>query len=298
MKTTMNELHRVTLLSILLLNGCGHQEPADRAASGASPARQEADTAAFSSSGIAPSVTSAAGPLYFGYWGSAMSHTGTGNYIAETAPYSNLQFIRGDWATKLEHARIHGQHTALMMRTVLYPGGSWEPHPNWRERFDEFWEGLTHYQGYVAVFYLFDEPLWTYASSGGTAFNTVVHHLNEIAAYIKQKTQRVTALSYAYTSLKLGYPRVSNVDWIGFNCYTHEKGECSAQQVTDYFTHLLQTKQPTQKLMITADGSWKDSPPDAAAQQTVVARIDLWRRLVDSAAGEVVEVDPVFWTSS
>jgi hypothetical protein len=250
---------------------------------------------------------SAGGPAYFGFWGDAMSGVGTGDYIADTAPFSNIHFIRAEsmhaLQEKLNRVKSHNDQTIIMVQHLLFPWEGTKAHADWQSRFDEAWRKLSSYHDTVLGFYLYDEPMWRLEELQKRAdlnpitaesYVAFANELGQIANYIKQKTGKLTSLTEAYPAIDAGRPLVTAVDWIGFNCYRAYGNVCSAARIRDLFSWMLQNKGTQQKMMITADSYWNTAPGEAA-ENAVVARIELWKELVARHAGEVAAVTPFLY---
>jgi len=229
-----------------------------------------------------------------GFWSAGMWEIDHyADQIPETADVSNVAIFSGDWSNTngpylpgVQKAASFGLKSMLMVQEKLFsPNNPGVLLTDYAARFDSLWAALGASQVDVAGFYLTDEPYWNNSSAGSNAISEsqLKANLNTVAAYIHQKApRRPIAVTEAYPIVSrpdFASLIPENVDYIGVNCYLAFGDVCSESNIASYVSKIISSKQPNQKLIITADGYWA-TPPSAQNDADMKARIIFWEQLL------------------
>ncbi len=221
----------------------------------------------------------------FGYYDSAANGVGSGDYIAQVAPISNVVWVRGatndEVVAKVASARQQGLGVVLMTEGLFFGGGTSVLLPNGNARFDALWAQLQPYQDSIKGFYVLDEPFgnndinsvgggWVAVSDAQLTanLNSVANHLHAVAPSIPS----IIIFSYPEITRPEFFSTLMphSVNWIGFDCYL--AANCSLDQFREEFFNVLNHKDASQKIVLVPDAYWASSPTaDADAQ--IAARL-------------------------
>lgn len=241
----------------------------------------------------------------FGYYASAMTGVGTGNYIAEVAPLSNVVWVSGqtneEILSKVKDARAQGMGVVLMVSNLFFPWASSNLFTdNPRARFDSLWAALQPYSSSIKGFYIFDEPFMHNARTDGYVTVPDVqlkNNLNWVATYLQSVAPSIPTMaifSYVEISRPNFYtdllPR--SIKWIGFDCYIAFGPECSDAKVRTHFSNFLLKKDSTQKIILVPDAYW-NTPIPPGTDQGLANSFALYKELATNA--EVVGMYPFLY---
>ena len=246
----------------------------------------------------------------FGYYGCAMNGVGTGDYINEVAPISNVVWVR--WGTndellaKVQNAHQQGLGVILMVQNLFFPWASsalYADEPSGpRTRFEAVWSLLEPYQSTIKGFYVFDEPFWNNATADGTWTSVPDAQLKSNLTWVAGELHSVAPgvpciIIFAYTEVSrpefFSELLPSEIDWIGFDCYLAYGAEGTADKVQGYFDSFVQFKDPSQKIVLVPDAWWNTSP-DAGTDSLLAQRLSLYQSFAASSA-DVVAIYPFLY---
>lgn len=235
------------------------------------------------------------GLQYFGYFASAMSGVGNGNYTAEISNHSNVTWIAS--GTSAEHAAKLQEAEQLEMKAVMDVSRVFFNYPSFtlKDNFESEWINYANqiqpYINSVAAFYPLDEP---FLPSKNRPREDLKRDLEIIISTIRQKfPDKLTGVIFSYLELQntaLVIP--SGYDWIGFDCYPQELGgnfnNCHGQPIQWYVDTIKAKLKPGQRMFLVPEGVFfgTDAALASAYQPTLVSRSDEFFRLAQS--------DPVF----
>lgn len=247
------------------------------------------------------SASNPTGPHYIGFFASAMNGVGRGDYIREVKPYSNYVYVRDLTpeliVAKVRKAKALGMQSMIAVQNVFFPWRSSKLSPTWQSDFQTLQKALQNDGDAILGFYLYDEPYWTNQQSGWVSVpNETLYKSLEFSAVELKKAYptKFVAMTFAHPEMKAGLMIPKSVDWLGFNCYAAYGSVCSDQRVSDLFRFLLQNKSASQKLILTIDAYW-NAPPTADIQSKILTRLELWKKLINSAPGQVAALMPFLY---
>ena len=225
-----------------------------------------------------------------GFW-SIGNQLAAGDYISETANESNVAVLppdeNGQYLPRVSKASSLGLKSVLMVPSLLFNTtfNNGALLPDYQTRFDSMWTALGSAQSDVVGFYIIDEPYWNNQNAGANAIpeSQLKANLNAAATYIHQEaTGRPVMFTEAYpivTRSDFASLIPESVDDIGVNCYLAFGAVCSEANTSALVSKLISSKQPNQKLVVTADGYWP-SQPTAQNDADLRARILFWEKLL------------------
>lgn len=161
---------------------------------------------------------------YFGYYGSAMSWVGAGNYINATSNHANLAWIAdcGNEVAKLQQIKAARMYAMIDVGCYFFKNFNLLPKAQYEQNWKDFVMRVAPYKSYIAGLYPMDEPFLN-AKNNGVALGTMLHNLNTVNAVIKGTyPSKAKAVIFAATELYYsGFQIPSGYDWVGFDCYGH-----------------------------------------------------------------------------
>ena len=243
----------------------------------------------------------------FGYYASAVSGVGSGDYIDAVAPISNVVFVRdGNQDTliaKVKNARDHGLGVVLVVENLFFPWASSHLYTDSRtSRFDGLWTALAQYRSTIKGFYLYDEPFLNNAVTDGSWATVsdadLTSNLNWAASYLHSVAPEIPSISI------FSYPEIArtnffstllpkSINWIGFDCYVAFGSACSTEAVQADFNNFARYKDPSEKIVLVPDAFWS-SAPSASIDARVVARLPLYQGFA-AASPDVVAIYPFLY---
>ncbi len=243
----------------------------------------------------------------FGYYASAVSGVGSGDYIDAVAPQSNVVFVRDDnqdmLIAKVKNARDHGLGVVLAVQNLFFPWASSHLYSDSRtSRFDALWSALSPYRSTIKGFYLFDEPFSHNAATDGSWATVsdadLTANINWAASYLHTVEAGIPSISI------FSYPEIARSDffstllpkkinWIGFDCYVAFGSACSTDAVQADFNNFARYKDPSEKIVLVPDAFWS-SAPSAPIDALVAARLPLYQGFAASSP-DVVAIYPFLY---
>lgn len=202
-----------------------------------------------------PTTTSGWATKYVGFYASAISGVGAGNYTAEVSAFSNITFIGStdpNLEEKVKQASDLGMKVLISTRWSFFDskGEITSFHLSEWSRLKQI---LTPYRSSVLGFYLMDEPYWIYSlghSAEQSHFDWVRDWLNHLSRMIKLDwPEMITAFVEAYPMFLQGkYLNPELVDWIGMDCY-EGFDLCAGKSIPWYYEEIKKTMHSHQKLI-------------------------------------------------
>ncbi len=252
--------------------------------------------------GLSAAQSGSTGPRYFGYYASAASWVGTGNYTAATSDHANVTWIAypglGDntvavnWhLERLREAQGFGMGGVLDVTGLFFDLGNTTRAPRYLRsdhltRWQNYANQIAPYLGSVTAFYLLDEPyLHVRGDKAG-----IRDAINTVARAIKDRFPgKPVATIFDYASIQddgTTYPSFeaaglpSEIDWLGVDCYyTGSSFEsCGGRSLVWYTNRLKQKMTASQRLILVPQaayfGTQNQQPTALAAQATLLCRIE------------------------
>lgn len=254
--------------------------------------------------GIAAAQGANTGPRYFGYYASAASWVGTGNYTAAISDHANVTWIAHpalgannpqvavDWhLARLQEAQGLGMGGVMDVTGIFFDlGNTAGPNRYLRADYATRWQSYAHQiaprLAAVTAFYLLDEPyLHVRGDKAG-----IRDALNTVALAIKARFPgKPVATIFDYASIQddgtsfpsfeaAGLP--SEVDWLGVDCYYNGSSfeSCGGRSLVWYTNRLKQKMTAAQRLILVPQSYYSGTQDQASAalayQSTLLCRIE------------------------
>lgn len=192
----------------------------------------------------------------FGFYGSAMSGVGSGNYIEKVKDISNVILVGstdGDLAQKLAMARSYNLKVIFSMRWHFWNSDG-TIRSDYLAQWQNFKISVKGSEDLIAAIYLADEPYWNYYSSHPDA---TTRHMDWVQQWIEALAKAVkNDWPTVKTAFVEGYPILEkdlllptpSVDWIGFDCYDGFE-HCGATSIPSLIVKLKAQLTANQKMI-------------------------------------------------
>lgn len=182
---------------------------------------------------------------YFGYLGTAMQGLGTGNYIAELSPSSNIATISSEDPEDtcyiidlITEAQNHDMKSVIWVDHLFFCIKDWGTleqelylYPDYQERWDRYASDLAPYIDSILMFYVLDEPFWNGSHVGISQADMLVM-LETVASTIRATFSGVEVGScFGYPSLIGDFEIPENYTMMGFDNYLQD------EDVESYFIY-------------------------------------------------------------
>ena len=201
---------------------------------------------------------------YFGYYGSAMSWVGSGNYIKPTSDHANVAWIAdcGREVAKLkelESARMF----AVIDVSCYFLNSNFQllPQAEYQSKWQDFVNRVKPHRANIIAFYPLDEPFLN-GPQRGVSIATMTQQLTTINSVIKQSfPQKATAVIFAAKELYTGGVQIpANYDWVGFNCYGDWNQCYQKKSIPEIFQQMTALMKPHQKAFLVPDANAQGYP--------------------------------------
>ncbi len=235
-----------------------------------------------------------------GFWGSALTNPVDGDYIPQTAPYSNIAVFgssggpTNDFKARILEASSSNMHSVPMMQAVLFQPSSAKLYTDYQTRFNTFWNSIpTTSKQKVVGFYLVGNPYYTNSiapTSSKISETQLKADLQSVALYIKLKAPNRPVMMMEHSTIVDRSSWASlvpdGVDQIGLYCFM--AAGCTEAKVVSLLSKLSGSLKPYQKLVVFADG-YTVTATTTAGDLQMKGRILFWENILKSyfTAGKV-----------
>lgn len=165
------------------------------------------------------------GLQYYGYYGSAFSWVGTGNYTAEISGHSNVTWIADNTAdpasahaAKLREAHSLGMGAVLVVSHIFFED-DFKLKPNYQQEWHKYASAIEPHVQAVAAFYPLDEP---FLNGQNRPPDELKRDLETVNALIKERFPgKPVAVIFAWQTVANSAHFVipNGYDCVGFDCY-------------------------------------------------------------------------------
>jgi hypothetical protein len=213
----------------------------------------------------APPAASMSHIEYFGYYASAMSGVGTGNYIQETSSHSNLVWIREfcgqSEVSKLQQARARGMKAVLDVGCNFFDFRTLKllPEKEIERRLAGLIPRIQPYLDTIAAFYPLDEPFHI-GKKKGISYGYMGEQLRTVNRVLKSLFPTIP-IAVIITTEAINSPEVrvpENYDWVGFDCYGSWVQCQESGSIPSLYARMLAKLKPHQKTMVIADANIRE----------------------------------------
>ena len=202
------------------------------------------------------------GLQYYGYYGSAFSWVGTGNYTAEISGHSNVTWIAGgttcDHVTRLQEANSLGIGAVMVVNNIFFDKVL-NLRPTYQQDWLDYVRDIKPHAQAVAAFYPMDEPFLNLFNRPPEEFK---RDLETVNALIKKSfPDKPIAVIFAWqTVTSPHFPNLvipNGYDWVGFDCYPQTLADfdnCEGHSIPWYVNAVKSKLSANQKMIMVPGG--------------------------------------------
>lgn len=235
---------------------------------------------------------------YFGYYASAASWVGAGNYINAISNHANLAWIAdcGNEVAKLQQLKAARMYAMIDVGCYFFKNFNLIPKAQYEQNWNDFVKRVAPYRSYIAAFYPMDEP-YLNASRNGVAMGTMINSLNTVNAVIKASyPSKARAVIFSASEMYYGGFQIpSSFDWAGFDCYGKWEKCYDNKSIPELLAKLHSMLASHQRSFLVPDANF-NGYPDYGQQGAIGTRAYQYFELA-KANGRVIGLMPFIYQS-